>query len=559
MPELCLQAGAQELFFRIDKSTFSEEKDHNQQDKHKARKNRRSLRRNKKKKYKHELVFVGVNAAGISSKLASFDDLLKTLCPSVWFMQETKMSQGGKIKTENSQKYEIFELVRETKSGGGLAIGALQDVDPVLISEGDDNVEVLVIGICASGLEIRCICGYGPQENHSLERKRLFWSRLSTEIDEALVNEKAIILQMDGNLWAGPEIIKNDPHQCNANGQFLRDFLTTFPQLNVVNNLDLCEGIITRRRQTVKRLEESILDFYIVCEKILPFIKRMVIDEDQHYVLSNYSKVKGKQTIKKSDHNPVLLELLLEYTEKKPDRIETFNFRNKECQQKFFQSTNTGSTLKKCFLQDGNLADQSNKWFKSLKGEFHKSFRKIRYNGKQKVTKISELLDERRNILTKLKVCRDDETDELQQSLDEVENKVCDLVSETNYEKVVENFKLLGNKSGQIQQNGVWSIKRKLFPKNKQSLPFAKKDCDGKVITSQHLMKSLYLDTFLHRLRHRPINKDYKRLKYLKEELFKRRIEYSMKNKSKPWNEKQLRKVLKSLKNNKSRSTWYGQ
>ena len=526
MPELCLQAGAQELFFRIDKSTFSEEKDHNQQDKHKARKNRRSLRRNKKKKYKHELVFVGVNAAGISSKLASFDDLLKTLCPSVWFMQETKMSQGGKIKTENSQKYEIFELVRETKSGGGLAIGALQDVDPVLISEGDDNVEVLVIEICASGLEIRCICGYGPQENHSLERKRLFWSRLSTEIDEALVNEKAIILQMDGNLWAGPEIIKNDPHQCNANGQFLRDFLTMFPQLNVVNNLDLCEGIITRRRQTVKRLEESILDFYIVCEKILPFIKRMVIDEDQHYVLSNYSKVKGKQTIKKSDHNPVLLELLLEYTEKKPDRIETFNFRNKECQQKFFQSTNTGSTLKKCFLQDGNLADQSNKWFKSLKGEFHKSFRKIRYNGKQKVTKISELLDERRNILTKLKVCRDDETDELQQSLDEVENKVCDLVSETNYEKVVENFKLLGNKSGQIQQNGVWSIKRKLFPKNKQSLPFAKKDCDGKVITSQHLMKSLYLDTFLHRLRHRPINKDYKRLKYLKEELFKLRIEY---------------------------------
>ena len=300
------------MFFRLKNIINTEDKD--QKNKNTASKNRRSLRRNKIKKYKKELVFVGVNAAGISSKLASFDDLLLKLSPSLWFMQETKVSYGGKIKTENSQKYEIFELARETKAGGGLAIGALPDVNPVLISEGDENVEVLVIEISASGLEIRCICGYGPQENHSLERKRSFWSRLTTEIEEAMENEKAIILQMDGNLWAGPEVIKNDPHQCNVNGQFLRDFLEIFPQLCVVNNLDLCEGIITRRRQTVQRLEESILDFYIVCDKILPFIKRMKIDEEQHYVLSNYSKVKGNQIIKKSDHNPVILELSLEYT-----------------------------------------------------------------------------------------------------------------------------------------------------------------------------------------------------------------------------------------------------
>ena len=221
------------MFFRIKKANNFEEKETVQQDKDKLNKNRRSLRRNKKKKYNNELVFVGVNAAGVSSKLASFDDLLLKLRPSLWFMQETKMSNGGKIKTENSQKYEIFELVRETKAGGGIAIGALPDVNPVLISEGDDNVEVLVIEISASGLEIRCICGYGPQENHSLERKKSFWSRLSAEIEEAIDNEKAIILQMDGNLWAGPEVIKNDPHQCNANGQLLKDFLKMFPQLCV--------------------------------------------------------------------------------------------------------------------------------------------------------------------------------------------------------------------------------------------------------------------------------------------------------------------------------------
>ena len=102
----------------------------------------------------------------------------------------------------------------------------------------------------------------------------------------------------------------------------------------------------------------------------------MNIDEEQHYVLSNYSKVKGNQIIKKSDHNPVILELSLEYTLKKPDRIETFNFRNKKCQQDFYESTNSNPTLMKCFQEDGNLAEQSVKWFKTLNGEFHKSFRR---------------------------------------------------------------------------------------------------------------------------------------------------------------------------------------
>ena len=98
----------------------------------------------------------------------------------------------------------------------------------------------------------------------------------------------------------------------------------------------------------------------------------------------------------------------------------------------------------------------------------------------------------------------------------------------------------------------MWNIKRKIFPNNKEPLPYAKKDCDGKVITSQHLIKSLYLDTFIHRLRHRPMNEDYRKLKQLKEELFRRRMVHCKKNKSEDWDITQLEKVLKSLKNDKS-------
>ena len=71
-------------------------------------------------------------------------------------------------------------------------------------------------------------------------------------------------------------------------------------------------------------------------------------------------------------------------------------------------------------------------------------------------------------------------------------------------------------------------------------------------------MKTLYLETFVHRLRHRPANDDYQHLKCLKDELWLRRLEYVKKNKTVDWNRDQLMKVLASLKNNKSRDPPHG-
>ena len=61
------------------------------------------------------------------------------------------------------------------------------------------------------------------------------------------------------------------------------------------------------------------------------------------------------------------------------------------------------------------------------------------------------------------------------------------------------------------------------------------------------------MDTFTHRLRHRPIKENFSYLKFLKEELCSRRLEYTKKIKTRDWNIEDLDKVLKSLKPNKSR------
>ena len=517
------------------------------------KKNRRSLRKNKIKKYQNKVVFVGVNSAGLSSKLASFDDMLASIKPTVFFIEETKMKTGGRIKTKNSQLFQIFELTRKDKQGGGIAIGAINAVEPVLVSEGDDESEIIVIEIKVANIKIRCICGYGPQENSKSEKKLTFWGKLSNEIEDALANDACVVFQMDGNLWAGPEVVKNDPNPCNSNGKLFIDFLKKFPQLTVVNSLDLCQGLITRRRITTKRKEESILDYFVVCDRMLIFLDKMIIDEEKKFVLSNYTKVKGKHVKKDSDHFTTILEMNIEYTEKKPERVELFNFKDKECQKKFFEMTNNSTNLTECFLTDGNVDEQATKWFKRLKGIFYSSFRKIRHTSRNIQTELSTLMEARRIELAKLKNATEEQKDEVKSRILKLEEEICEYVAESNRNKVVENFKELANPEGIFQTNKMWSLKRKVFPKNKESLPFAKKDCDGRIITAQSELKKLYLDTFVHRLRHRPANVNYQYLTTLKEELCFRRIEYCKKKNTKPWTLAQMRSILKKLKNNKSR------
>ena len=94
---------------------------------------------------------------------------------------------------------------------------------------------------------------------------------------------------------------------------------------------------------------------------------------------------------------------------------------------------------------------------------------------------------------------------------------------------------------------------KSVFPKNPQSLPVAKRNNCGQIITNPETLKKLYMETYSQRLRHRPIKEEFVDLKHLKETLFSLRLKLSKLTKSKPWSESQLDNVLKNLKKNKSR------
>ena len=150
-------------------------------------------------------------------------------------------------------------------------------------------MEALSIEIFVKKMRIRCCVAYGCQECDSIEKKEAFWTFLDEEVLEADNSESGFILHFDGNLWAGSNIIPGDPRQQNRNGKLFQEFLERHPHLTVLNSLPLCEGLITRRRNCKEKIEQSVLDFFLVCHHVLPYVSKMVIDEPKNYILTNSS------------------------------------------------------------------------------------------------------------------------------------------------------------------------------------------------------------------------------------------------------------------------------
>ena len=196
------------------------------------------------------------------------------------------------------------------------------------------------------------------------------------------------------------------------------------------------------------------------------------------------------------------------------------------------------------------------KFFKYLKGSFHKTFKKIRIskgnNRKQGEQNFQELLKLKKELEIFL-LNSDSATDknEAEEKLKETEIYLTEKFAAKCADVIKEQAKQIETLDGKFSQIGFWKIKKKLCPQSMDP-PMAKLDEKGMLITSPNLLKSLYLRTYKHRLRQREMKTDYSEIFVLKTELWNSRMKELIENKSEPWEMENLMKVLKSLKNNKS-------
>ena len=135
---------------------------------------------------------MGINAAGLKSKRFTFKKVLAKLNPSIFFIEESKYRNAGNLKLEN---YIVFELIRQDREGGGLAIGCAKDLQPVWVREGNDYVEALSVEIFVQKMSIRCCVAYGCQESDKIDRKEAFWKYLDEDVVQANMSGAGYILQ----------------------------------------------------------------------------------------------------------------------------------------------------------------------------------------------------------------------------------------------------------------------------------------------------------------------------------------------------------------------------
>ena len=373
---------------------------------------------------------------------------------------------------------------------------------------------------------------------------------IETEVKNAEVAGAGFILQMDSKCHLGKDIIKDDVNAQNSNGKLFKKFMERNPSLTIINSLQLCEGTITRMRKTTQSVEKSVLDVFVTCDKILPYIERMKVDEKRESGLTNFKAVKQIGRVVESDHNPVIMELKLSFSAIKPERIEVFQFKDKIAQAEFQKLTTDTNDFTDCFKNDFDFEVQAANWRKMLNNYFHKAFKKVRVTNKP-IKKGSEVLEliEKRKVLKKKDILTEADEEEIVR----LEALVAEKCQDTNRQKVVDNFCDLGGNDGNLQHQGIWKIKRKVFPKIKPSLPVGKKNIKNQLITNPEELKKLYLDTFKYRLRHRPVQPGFESLLDDLEELFKERLEMSKNVKTKDWTMEHLDEALKQLKSGKCR------
>ena len=392
-------------------------------------------------------------------------------------------------------------------------------------------------------MKIRCCAAYGCQETDSVDKKDDFWKYLDEEVGEATKTGAGLVIQMDGNLWAGSHIIPNDPRPQNRNGKLFEQFLTRNSHLTVVNSLDVCEGLITRSRFRSGKLEESVLDFFVVCHLVLPHISRMVIDEEGKYVLTNYQQVINGGKAANSDHATQYIDMDLKVITEKPKRCEIWNFKSKEAQDNFKISTSETEDFFACFNNNYPLLKQIENWRKTLKLHMNKSFKKIRINKKKYVKPLppmlSKLINERNKLL------KENHSEKEIEALDE---NISNLEAEINHNLIKEHFEKYKEDPEKVNLQQVWKTMGKLWPKAGTSLPTAKKNHAGKLVSEPKELKKLLAKEYKQRLRVRPVRPDFEQLEIRKERIFNMKLKLAEANSSILWTLGDLEDALRDIK-----------
>ena len=291
----------------------------------------------------------------------------------------------------------------------------------------------------------------------------------------------------------------------------------------------------------------------------MQLVMEMEIDEGRKYALTKFATKNGNKTVKESDHNMMFLLIKSNWTtlvEDKKERVEIYNYKNKDDFEKFREETSNNEELKMRFEDtDEDLNVSADRWLSIVNQTIQKCFKKVRINKNKSNDKLEKLFEKKEALKAEMAL-----GEECVRSIEQVEDELEEVIDQISVECGEKNMEIAKEYLGEMNDPmtgfniaNTWSLKKKLAPKNTIDPPMAKKDAKGKLVTDKAELEKLYLETYMERLKANTMVEGLENLEEMKEFLYQMRLELCKGRKSRKWNIEDLEKVFKCLKNNKAR------
>ena len=165
----------------------------------------------------------------------------------------------------------------------------------------------------------------------------------------------------------------------------------------MVNALECCEGLFTRTRNRQGQVQNSIIDFFVVCKRVLPHVTQMVVDDKRQFTMTNFKGAKHGKKAVDSEHVMLLIIISLNISPQKPQRLHLFDFKNLNGQKLFKKLTTDTTQFTGCFEGVLPLLEKCETWQKTLEAYCVQSYPIIRIRNKNMKSSSADKLIVKRN------------------------------------------------------------------------------------------------------------------------------------------------------------------
>ena len=180
-----------------------------------------------------------------------------------------------------------------------------------------------------------------------------------------------MLMIFDANVHVGSNAIKDCKDHQDWGGKMLMDILNR-EGIILLNNADLCKGIVTR--VDPRNGHQSTLDLALCNILMLDKVKGMQIDEDGTHKLKRY----GKKTCE-TDHNSICIQLEVSLADTQQEHgpsKKIFNLRNLNERNKLEKFINKGSLFDSLFTDtcrdiNDDVKELESKWNFAMSQCFH--------------------------------------------------------------------------------------------------------------------------------------------------------------------------------------------